>query len=139
MADRWGVRVRSYPWYPLIAHPVPSTVVVVDSDYWWDAIVARGITSELLRGVSSGHIIELRTDFGVGYESDATLVQLCYGRELEGLFTDASLDWLIYASHEESVALGGERLRASLDRVRRPNGTLTSGENGGRQHDVRSE
>lgn len=75
----------------------------------------------------------------MGYESDATLVQLCYGRELEGLFTDASLDWLIYASHEESVALGGERLHASLDRVRRPNGTLTSGENGGRQHDVRSE
>lgn len=50
MADRWGVRVRSYPWYPLIAHPVPSTVVVVDSDYWWDAIVAVGNNL----GVASG-------------------------------------------------------------------------------------
>ena len=54
---------------------------------------------------------------GVGYESDDTLVQLFYGWELEGLFTDASLDWLIYASHEDTVALGGANLVASLDRV----------------------
>jgi hypothetical protein len=117
LADRWGVRTRLYPWYPLIEGPIPADVVVVTGDYWANAIVDPGRASELLQGVSSGHIIELRTDMGVGYESDDTLVQLFYGWELEGLFTDASLDWLIYASHEDTVALGGVHLVASLDRI----------------------
>ena len=95
---------------------------MVDSDYWWDAIVEPGRDSELLRGVSPGHIIELRTDYGVGYESDDTLVQLCYGWELEGLFTDASLDWLIYAStHRCSRRRQPDRLaRSSRVRLAKP-------------------
>ena len=64
LADRWGVDPKLYyPWYPLLKSSTPPTVVVVagTSDLLACAsmIVAPKRFSELLHGVSSGHIIEI--------------------------------------------------------------------------------
>lgn len=56
---------------------------------------------------------ELETD--TNKEIDLALLEPVY-TGAEGYWTDASLDWLVYASHESSVTVAGERLLPELRR-----------------------
>ncbi len=119
MAEHWGVKgSEPHYWYPLMSVPTLPEVVVLCDDYWRDEIVNPGHIPDLLNGICSGPIIEIR-EWDWSCEVDISLLYPFYfiSRGGEGLFTDKSLGWLIYASHEQSVSLGGERLRRSLDRV----------------------
>jgi len=116
LVDRWGVAKNTRYWYPLVDQPAPSDVVVLDSDYWV-AEIERGAVRDLVGMVSASPIIEIR-EWGGSCETDARLLRPWYpGDRGEGLFTDQTFGWLIYASHEQTVALGGSGLIEALHRL----------------------
>lgn len=68
---------------------------------------------ELIRGhVGASRVWELR-EWGDSFELDLELVHLDY-TGAEGFWTCPPLDWLVYASHEDSLTVGGTWLRDAL-------------------------
>lgn len=68
-----------------------------------DLLSSRGVT----------RIWELR-DYGVEYCQDVLLFNPTYNG-YEGYWTSDDLDWIVYASHEDSVTVGGwllDRIKA---------------------------
>lgn len=71
-----------------------------------------------LRGVLAGREVsrlwelrELETE--VDYELDLTLFEPTYNGS-EGFWIDSSFEWLVYASHEDSVTVSGAELLPTL-------------------------
>jgi len=102
LAERWGVRATS--WHPMLAEPVsPDVLVLTDA-----AMNSRqGITRvrDALRKLGCGRVVELR-EHGADYLLDLDLFVPTYN-SAEGVWTDDSLDWIAFASHEGTLAFGG--------------------------------
>jgi hypothetical protein len=105
LRGRW--QIPDGYWYPL-SDCQPSDVVAFqtaacdESDAYrklQDILAARGIE----------RIWELR-EYGPEYEEDLTLFQPHYDLA-EGYWSSGDLDWIVYASHESSVTVGGWLLR----------------------------
>jgi hypothetical protein len=104
MAATWGVG-RHY-WWPL-SDPRPAHAEGFQ-DWFFEQEFGYATLRRILteHGVSS--VFEFRED-GAAYQVRvATFEPCCTG--LEGFWTTDRLDWIIYASHEGSVTVGGEWL-----------------------------
>jgi hypothetical protein len=102
LRERWALETLS--WYPLLAAPVPTNVLVLQEAYMWeDEGTAR--VREVLRGAGSQRVTELR-EYGPDYLLDHELFAPRY-TGAEGVWSDNSLAWIAYASHEGTVAFGG--------------------------------
>ena len=104
MALAWGVD-RHY-WWPL-TDPRPPHAEGFQEDYFeteFGYVALRRILAE--GGVSN--VLEFRED-GEAYEIKVASFDPCY-TGLEGFWTSARFDWILYASHESSITVGGEWL-----------------------------
>lgn len=110
---RWGV--EGY-WYPLdrpdTAEP-PQNAVALGADPFFDAEVQARLR-DVLAGLGVSRVWELRElDTDADCEIDLELFEPVY-TGAEGFWTDGSLDWLIYASHESFT---NRRRRAAAARI----------------------
>lgn len=98
----WGLRRREY-WYPL-AETERSDVEAFQAPYFFRAVTPERLGILLAeRGVT--RVWELR-EYGPEYELDASAFEPDYNGA-EGLWTSHARDWIIYASHETSITVGG--------------------------------
>lgn len=99
---RWGLVDRS--WHPMIAAPTPSDVLIVTEASMWDEQAVSHVRAAL-RSAGAGRVTELR-EYGEDYLIDVDLVAPRY-TGAEGVWSDDTLTWIAYASHEGTVAFGG--------------------------------
>lgn len=101
LRSRW--QIPEGHWFPLAECRLPD-VVAFESKSFDDAVAY-----ERLRDILASHGIErvreLR-EYGPEYEEDLALFEPCYNGA-EGFWSSGDLDWIIYASHENSVTVGG--------------------------------
>jgi len=121
---RWGVK-RGLVWYPhdrYESEEPPHDAQVFNEDPFADDELLRRLR-QVLAGLGVSRMWELRAwseDHRV-YELDPALLEPVYGLgddlcdDLdERYWTDASFEWLIYASHEETVTIAGAELLSGL-------------------------
>ena len=109
LKTRWGF--DDY-WYPLdrpdTAEP-PENAVPFSADPFFSAEVQARLR-DVLAGLGVSRLWELRElDTDSDCELDLELFEPIYTGS-EGTWTDNSLDWLVYASHEASVTVAGAQL-----------------------------
>jgi hypothetical protein len=98
----WGLGRREY-WYPL-AEIERADVEAFQAPYFLGAVTPERLRALLgERGVT--RVWELR-EGGPEYELDVAAFEPEYNGA-EGFWTSPSLDWIIYASHESSITVGG--------------------------------
>ncbi|MBW3543251.1 MAG: hypothetical protein KY476_23600 [Planctomycetes bacterium] len=101
LRERW--QIPAGYWYPLADCSVPG-VAAFDS-----AAFSEGAPSRRLQGILEqrgvGRMWELR-EYGPEYEQEVSLFDPHYNGA-EGYWSSAALDWIVYASHESSVTVGG--------------------------------
>jgi hypothetical protein len=102
LESRWGLRALS--WYPMLDDPVPEQVLVLREVSMWDG-PGVGSVREVLHGMGRVRAVELR-EYGAGYVLDVDLLSPRY-TGAEGVWTDDTLDWIAFASHEGTIAFGG--------------------------------
>jgi hypothetical protein len=112
---RWGV--KGY-WYPLDRAPDaerPLHTEAFNSDPFFDAQPQQYLRDALAElGVS--RLWELRElDTDADKEIELEQLEPRYTGS-EGYWTDDAFEWLVYASHEDSVTVAGERLLPALQR-----------------------
>lgn len=115
-ATRWAPVVTAWSigssyWYPLsdshrndvIAFAAPEFNRALGAVWLRSVLAARGVE----------RVFEFRefTD-DPGYDLDLSMADFCY-TGAEGYWCTPALDWLVYASHEESLTLGGGWLIAA--------------------------
>jgi hypothetical protein len=101
--ERWGV--VGHEWYPMLSSPVPDDVLVVRETGVWEG-GGETATRAALAEMDVARVIELREDL-VHREIDVDWFTPRYTAAGEGLWTDASVEWVAYASHESTLAFGG--------------------------------
>lgn len=103
---RRGWHIPEHYWYPLSNRP-PVEVEAFHADQ-------DCIQPDVLRSLLASHGIErvweLR-EYGPEYEEDVALFEPYY-TGAEGYWSSGELDWVVYASHESSVTVGGWLLPA---------------------------
>ena len=104
LRSRWEIS-EGY-WFPLAECALPDVVAFKTNPFYKAAVHERlrGILAS--RGIE--HLWELR-EFGPEYEEALALFAPYYG-EAEGYWSSGGMDWIIYASHERSVTVGGSLL-----------------------------
>jgi hypothetical protein len=93
--------ITEHYWYPLSDRPSNEVEAFQAS---WNSIqpeVLRSLLAE--RGIE--RVWELR-EYGPQYEEDTVLFESLYTGS-EGYWSAGDLDWIVYASHEGSVTVGG--------------------------------
>jgi hypothetical protein len=124
LKTRWGVGKQPM-WYPFDRYeseePPPHARVFKEDPFRDDELLRR--LREVLAALGVSRLWELRawSDDQPVYELDLGLLEPVYGLgddlcdDLdERYWTDASFDWLIYASHEETVTIAGAALLNGL-------------------------
>jgi hypothetical protein len=106
---RWELVDRS--WHPMIAAEAPPEVLILVEAVMWELPEAVTHVRTALRAAGSGRVTELR-EYGEEYLIDVDLVAPRY-TGAEGVWSDDTLTWVAYASHEGTVAFGGQ-LAAAL-------------------------
>lgn len=101
LRNRW--KIPTGYWFPLI--DCSLTDVVAFQDRYFEEFCSSFDLSGLLvsRGVS--RVWELR-EYGPEYEQDVSEFDPQYNGA-EGYWSSGDLDWIVYASHESSVTVGG--------------------------------
>jgi hypothetical protein len=111
--QRWGIQGYWYPVdRPLDGEPPPPHALAFDAQPFFADDLQRRLRSALA-GLSVSRLWELREPEASDHELDLELLEPVY-TGAEGFWTDDSFDWLIYASHEQSVTIVGERLLPAL-------------------------
>lgn len=109
LRQRW--QIVGNRWYPLTRRPVEGTLPVeafqVDA---FEAAFSSAALVDLLHQRGVGRIWELR-EFGLEYAQDCSLLEPTYSN-YEGYWSAEPLDWILYASHEVSITVGGWLLAA---------------------------
>ena len=101
LRNRWQI-IGPY-WYPL--HPRSlSDITAFNTDAFEEFCESFSLIDRLsTHGIT--RIWELR-DYGIEYEQDISLFDPAY-TGYEGYWTSNHLDWIVYASHEDSTTVGG--------------------------------
>ena len=99
-------------WWPLRTDASPFLVLAFHTDYF-DA-EKRAALKETLLGMGCSRVFELR--YSIGVEIEVESFDPMYNGE-EGYWTPPSFEWLIYASHESSIAIAGQELISRLKAV----------------------
>ena len=105
--QRWDVQPNDY-WYPLVPTKITG-LVAFDSDAFDAAVPSRAL-SKILASNDIARIWELR-EHGPSYIQDINCISPIYNGA-EGYWTSNDIDWLIYASHEMTITIGGWMLNA---------------------------
>lgn len=115
LGRRWDVSPTAF-WYPLTSDPPPPHAAA----FWYhafDAAILPERLHALLRQGRVRRVWELRSGSAHNqYELDLADVRLSQGL-IETYWTSAKMDWLIYASHEDSYTIGGEWLLNGVKRA----------------------
>jgi hypothetical protein len=98
---RWDI-VDGY-WYPLAIRK-PSGVEAFQDAYFGKEIGAMNLHS-ILRNHGVETVWEMREDSN-NYELELSAFEPHYNGA-EGFWCDSTFDWIIYASHESSISVGG--------------------------------
>ena len=104
LRTRWGV--TAHYWYPLESGAealVPPHTVAFD---WFDADVEERLR-KVLFGLGVSRVFELPE---IDAAKEIELASVKSWRMTECFWTDASMDWVIYSSHESSITVAGQRL-----------------------------
>ncbi len=100
LRSRW--EINGY-WYPLAIHK-PNDVEAFQDAYFEKEVGAEKLQTVLRsRGVEM--VWEMREDDN-NYELELSAFEPYYSGA-EGFWCDSSFDWIIYASHESSITIGG--------------------------------
>lgn len=105
LSATWGVG-GGY-WHPLAEVP-RRDVLAFQAPYFNQALVAGGRLHAILDARKVGRVFELRED-GSAYETRLADLDPVYTGG-EGFWCSAAMDWVLYASHENSLTVGGEWL-----------------------------
>src|SRR5207302_5010472 len=101
----WGIKQTDY-WYPL-DHYEADNVEAFQAPYF-----DKEVGSEKLRAILQNHgverVLELR-EYGPEYELELSAFEPYYNGA-EGYWCSEQMDWILYASHESSITIGGEWL-----------------------------
>lgn len=113
VAARWDIALGEY-WYPLTGTK-PSHVDAFDSGTFHQNVLPSFL-QDALRAAGINRVWDL-SEFATEpeYESAVALLEVVYGIRGEQYLVSSSMDWIIYASHESSVTVGGWM----LDEVKR--------------------
>lgn len=112
LRSRWGIGRES--WYPLSAAPPPTPVLALHTDYFAGHREGATLLRSMLSSAGLTTAYELReTDNEPEYEIDVSIIEFAY-TGAEGYWTAPPFDWVVFASHESSVTIGGERLITPL-------------------------
>lgn len=99
--NRW--KIPKHYWYPLTTEK-PENV-----EAFQDAYFEKEIGKEKLQEILYKHgiekVFEIRED-GLDYEFELSIFNPYYNGA-EGFWCDTNYDWIIYASHESSITIGG--------------------------------
>ena len=105
---RWGVTPESY-WFPLTNKSSPTDIVVFQADPFEDNVpILKGILVDY--GIN--RLFELREHELVREVNVSELDP--YYNGTEGFWTSNDMDWLIYASHENSITVAGDWLVTAI-------------------------
>lgn len=96
----WGI-TGGY-WFPL-AHRQRDDIEAFQDAYFHQE-VGREELQTILRDRGAETLFEMRED-GINYELELSILEPYYN--LEGYWCDGTFDWIIYASHESSITIGG--------------------------------
>lgn len=106
--ERWDV--NGY-WHPLGETSRADVAAYADDEF--RRAVGGGGLRRILEGRGVRRVWEIR-EYGPSYEIDPALLDPVY-TGAEGYWCASGLDWLVYASHEESVTVGGAWLIAEVE------------------------
>lgn len=101
LSSRWGISDRY--WYPLTLEKPDDTEAFQDA--YFEKEVGAEKLQEILRSRGVKKVWEIREN-GISYELELSVFEPCYDGA-EGFWCDGNLDWIIYASHENSFTVGG--------------------------------
>jgi hypothetical protein len=107
----WGVE-GGY-WFPLTDVPREDVLAFRAAEFRREVSVEH--VQEILRTRGVDHVWELR-EYGPSYEMELSELDPVYAGA-EGFWFSSTLDWIIYASHENSITVGGEWLIAEIRRI----------------------
>ncbi len=106
LQGRWQIPDGS--WYPLAGCTL-FDVEAFKSEAFYEAIPHQRLQNILAaRGLEL--VWELR-EYGPEYEEDVPLFEPFYNGD-EGYWSSGELDWIVYASHESSITVGGWLLQS---------------------------
>ena len=110
ICDRW--QITDHYWYPL-TECTRSDVVALRASQFENSVSPDRLQSLLAsRGVN--RVWEIPED-GVAYEQDLSFFVPRYTGN-EGYWSSGDLGWIVYASHEDSITIGGWLLQ-ELDKI----------------------
>jgi len=98
---RW--QIIGNHWYPLSKCRL-SNIIAFQTDGFEEFFSSVSLI-DLLLSHGIRRIWELR-EYGIEYEKDVSLFEPVYSN-YEGYWSSENLDWIVYASHEESITIGG--------------------------------
>ncbi|ABW26701.1 hypothetical protein [Acaryochloris marina] len=101
LRNRW--KIISPYWHPL--HPRNLSDITAFNTDAFEAFCESFSLIDRLSNRGITRIWELR-DYGIEYEQDISLFDPAYNGN-EGYWTSNRLDWIVYASHEDSTTVGG--------------------------------
>jgi len=108
---RWGV---TGAWYPITGEPPPPNSITFRADAFDDTFGTERLQRLLLElGVKRAFALSEGAGSEPEQEIDIALLDPRY-TGLEGYWSAPGLDWLIYASHENSLTVAGAELIAAL-------------------------
>lgn len=113
LGDTWGASREKYYWYPL-SKETRNDLVALDSDRFAQEVPLQDF-NKILAESGPSRSVELR-EWGPSYEVDISALDFSY-EGAEGFWFTAQLDWIIYASHEDSITIGGEVALEALKQV----------------------
>ncbi|NEQ51865.1 MAG: hypothetical protein F6K11_17280 [Leptolyngbya sp. SIO3F4] len=105
LRQRW--QITGNLWYPLCKCTLPD-ITAFQTNAFEDFCSSVSLIN-LLAAHNVTRIWELR-EHGIEYEQDISLFEPVY-TGAEGYWSSNTFDWIVYASHEESVTVGGWLLK----------------------------
>jgi hypothetical protein len=112
LKTRWNMDSVNNYWYPLSGDDRPDLLAFDSGCFGRDVHV--DVLRNIVRALGAHRVCEFR-EFDLTAVIDVDLLEPVYTGE-EGYWSDASTDWILYASHENSLAVGGPLL-AEIKRV----------------------
>ncbi|HEX8564624.1 MAG TPA: hypothetical protein VF648_03075 [Pyrinomonadaceae bacterium] len=101
LRSRW--EITEHYWYPLTLHKRDD--IEAFQDTYFEKEFGSKKLQKILRNRGVEKVFEIR-EYGASYELELSVFEPYYNGA-EGYWCDSKNDWIIYASHESSITIGG--------------------------------